>query len=214
MSLMLAVVLIFATQSSSLDLENRREWSQDRLGRRTYFTYDEVGRLRFTIQPDATPATLTDNPSTETVYDLTGRVTDTYDELRHRTTVTYYADGTPDAGRRKESIQVLSTGNLVTSYQYDATGAVRFVTDPRGNTIETLYDDQGRPTTVKYPATDEHPLTQSSTKYDILGRRVETIDQSKLIPEKRGRPEKRGQALHIALLSEKAGITEDSNCCH
>ncbi len=162
-----------SSESSSFDLEGRREWSQDKLGRRTSFQYDDVGRLRFTILP----ATSSTNPYTETVYDLTGRVTDSYDELRHRTSVVYFPDGTPDAGRRKQSVQVLSTGNLVTSYQYDASGNVRFVTDPRSNTTETQYDDQGRPTTVVYPATDEHPATQSSTTYDILGRRVATTDQ-------------------------------------
>lgn len=164
------------SESASFDLENRREWSQDKLGRTTYFQYDAVGRLRFTIFPDATPAT-NDNPYTETVYDLAGRVTDSYDELRNRTRVTYFPDGTPDGGRRKESIQVLASGDLVTSYQYDASGNVRFVTDPRGNTTETVYDDHGRPTTMKYPATDEHPATQSVTKYNVLGQRVETVDQ-------------------------------------
>jgi RHS repeat-associated protein len=165
------------SESSSFDLEGRREWSQDKLGRRTHFQYDKVGRLRFTLHPDATPADLTNNPYTETVYDLAGRVTDTYDELRHCTTVVYFPDGTPNAGRRKESVQVLSTGNLTTSYQYDNSGNVRFVTDPRGNTVETQYDDQGRPTKVIYPATDEHPATQSGTKYNVLGQRVEITDQ-------------------------------------
>ncbi len=165
-----------STESTSFDLENRREWSQDKLGRKTDFQYDAVGRLRFTLHPDATPAT-TDNPYTETVYDLTGRVTDSYDELRNRTRVVYFPDGTPDGGRRKESIQVLSTGNLITSYQYDQAGNVRFVTDPRGNTVETQYDDHGRPTTVHYPATDEHPATQSTTTYNVLGQRIATTDQ-------------------------------------
>jgi len=164
------------SENSSFDLENRREWTQDKLGRRTSFQYDDVGRLRFTYAPDATPGTLADNPFTETVYDLAGRVTDTYDELRRRTRVVYFADGTPNGGRRQQSIQVLSTGELVTSYQYDNSGNVRFVTDPRGNTVETQYDTQGRPTKVLYPATDENPATQSETKYNVLGQRTETVD--------------------------------------
>lgn len=64
------------SENSSFDLENRREWTQDILGRRTSFQYDDVGRLRFTYAPDGTPGTLADNPFTETVYDLAGRVTD------------------------------------------------------------------------------------------------------------------------------------------
>ena len=118
-----------STESAAFDLENRRAWSQDGLGRRTHFQYDQVGRLRFTLQPDTTPSTTTDNPYTETVYDLVGRVTDSYDELRNRSTISYYPDGTPDAGRRQQSIQVLSSGNLTTSYQYDSSGNVRYVTE-------------------------------------------------------------------------------------
>ncbi|HWA28214.1 MAG TPA: LamG-like jellyroll fold domain-containing protein [Lacunisphaera sp.] len=166
-----------SSESSSFDLEGRREWSQDKLGRKTYFQYDAMGRLLKTILPDATPGNLTDNPYTETVYDLAGRVTDSYDELRHRTTVVYFPEGTPDGGRRKQSVQVLSTGNLITTYAYNASGQVRFVTDPRSNVVETQYDDQGRPTTVIYPATDEHPATQAVTKYNVLGQRTEIVDQ-------------------------------------
>ena len=58
-----------------------------------------------------------------------------------------------------------------------ALGALGCVTDPRGNVTEIVYDDLSRPTTVKLPATDEHPLTQPETKYDALGRRVEIVDQ-------------------------------------
>jgi RHS repeat-associated protein len=178
------------TEVMHFDLENRKDWSQDRRGFRMFFVYDAVGRLRFTIFPDAddqsgpggppvgsSDSRLANNPRTETAYDLAGRVTDTYDELRHRTTIAYFPDGTADASRRKQAISVRSLGNLVTSYQYDAAGNVRYVTDPRGNTVETRYDDQGRPTTVVYPATDEHPVTQSVTHYDLLGRRIEAIDQ-------------------------------------
>jgi YD repeat-containing protein len=85
----------------------------------------------------ATDSRLTDNPRTETVYDLAGRVTDTYDELRRRTTTVYFPDGTPDASRRRQMVQHRTAGNLVTSYQYDKAGNIRFVTDPRGNQTET-----------------------------------------------------------------------------
>ncbi|MGH8187997.1 MAG: hypothetical protein ACREUC_15665, partial [Steroidobacteraceae bacterium] len=153
------------------------------------FTYDAVGRLRFTIHPDAndgigsgapsssSDTRLADNPRTETVYDLIGRVTDTFDELRRRTQTVYHPDGSPDAGRRKQSVAIRSVGNLVTSYQYDQSGNVRFITDPRGNITETRYDEHGRPRAVLYPATDENPATQTETKYDLVGRRVEQTDQ-------------------------------------
>ncbi|MDO8540341.1 MAG: LamG-like jellyroll fold domain-containing protein [Opitutaceae bacterium] len=178
-----------ASELMFFDAENRKTWAQDRRGYRTFFVYDAVGRPRFTIQPDANDgigaaapvsvadSRLADNARTETVYDLAGRVTDSYDELRHRAQTVYFPDGTPDASRRKQTIAVRSAGNLVTSYQYDHAGNVRFVTDPRGNTVETRYDDQGRPRFVVYPATDEHPGTQSETRYDALGRRIELVDQ-------------------------------------
>ena len=176
------------TTASGFDLENRQIWSQDQRGYRTFMVYDELGRLRFTIHPDdndglgaaapvdPTDARLADNPRTETVYDLTGRVTDTYDELGNRTEFVY-EDGCSCFQRRKESIQHLSTGNLVTAFQYDQAGNVTHVTDPRGNTTETRYDDQGRPTIVIHPATDQHPVTQTETTYDPLGRRIAMTDQ-------------------------------------
>ncbi len=170
------------------DSENRKTWTQDRRGYRTFMVYDALGRQRFTIHPDdndgvgdAAPVStgdprLADNPRSETVYDLVGRVTDTYDELGHRTEF-IYEDGCSCYLRRKQSIQHLVTGHLTTSYQYDKAGNVTHVTDPRGNTTETRYDHQGRPYLVIHPATDEHPITETETVYDVLGRRVAMSDQ-------------------------------------
>jgi len=171
------------------DAENRKDWSQDRRGYRIFFVYDAAGRLVSTIYPDSdddlgdaapsavTDGRLVDNPKTTTTYDLVGRVTDTYDETGVHNQTVYYANGTADAGRRKQTVQVHAGGNQTTQYQYDGAGNVRFVTDPRGNTVETQYDEQGRPTLVKYPATDENPATQTETRYDALGRRAAVIDQ-------------------------------------
>ncbi|GAB5562177.1 MAG: hypothetical protein SynsKO_38240 [Synoicihabitans sp.] len=175
-------------EAMGYDLENRQIWSQDRRGYRTFMVYDELGRQRFTIYPDdndgvgdAAPSDpsdgdLADNPRSETVYDLTGRVTDTYDELGNRTQFVY-EDGCSCFERRKQSIQHLSTGNLTTSFQYDQAGNVTHVTDPRGNTTETRYDAQGRPFRVIHPATDQHPVTETVTGYDDLGRRIAMTDQ-------------------------------------
>ncbi|MEO7411822.1 MAG: Ig-like domain-containing protein [Opitutaceae bacterium] len=165
------------SETTHYDAENRRDWSQDRRGNRTAFGYDAVGRLTVTILPDATPADSSDNPRTRTVYDLIGRATDVFDELGHRTQTIYFPDGTPDAMRRQQMVQIRALGNLVTQYSYDAAGSVRFVTDPRGNSTETVSDDQGRPRYVIHPATDEQPATQTETRYDRMGRRVARIDQ-------------------------------------
>jgi RHS repeat-associated protein len=179
-----------STEATGYDAEAHRTWSQDRLGHRTFYLYDKVGRLRFTLLPDdndgvgasaptsATDPRLQDNPRTETVYDLAGRALKQIDEAGRVTETRYYADGTPDAGRREKVI--LGSGTSLaatTTYQYNASGAVRFVTDPRGNTTETQYDNQGRVRYVIYPATDEHPATRTETQYDPLGRRSAVIDQ-------------------------------------
>ena len=176
------------SEAAGFDFENRKIWSQDRRGQRTFFVHDAGGRLRFKIHPDsndglgaAAPSSaadprLADNPRDETRYDLIGRVRFQID-ARNATTEFTYADGSGDPMLRTQSIQYHSAGNLVTRYEYDPTGNIRFVTDPQGNTVETRYDDRGRPVQVLLPATDQHPVTQRETRYDALGRRVAMVDQ-------------------------------------
>jgi RHS repeat-associated protein len=184
------------------DAENRRDSSQDRLGRTTSYQYDTVGRLRFTIQPGGA--------STETVYDLVGRVTDSYDELRTHTQYVYYPDGTPDASRRHQVILApASSTPSITTYQYDHAGNVRYVTDPRGNTVETQYDESGRPRLVIYPATDEHPSTQTETQYNALGQRIAVIDQEGKIT--RYRYDGLGRLIEVRQYLDAATAASDSD---
>jgi RHS repeat-associated protein len=204
----------------SFDAENRKTWSQDRRGYRTFFTYDADGRLRFTIQPDAddgvgtgaptsdSDSRLANNPRSETQYDLVGRVRFQIDERGAKTEFTY-EDGCGCAMRRKEMIQHRTAGNLVTHYEYDKAGNVRYVTDPRGNTVETRYDEHGRPRFVVYPATDEHPSTQTETKYDVLGRRVEMVDQEGKIT--RYRYDALGRLVEVRQYIDQSLAASDSN---
>ena len=208
------------TEASAFDAENRRLWSQDRRGARTFFEYDKVGRLTATILPDdndglgaAAPvalddARLADNSRTTTIYDLVGRVRFQIDEEGATTEFTY-EDGCGCAMRRKEMIQHLSAGNLVTSYQYDNAGNVRFVTDPRGSTVETRYDEQGRPARVIYPATDEHPSTETVTTYDALGRRVAMTDQEGRIT--RYRYDALGRLIEVRQYLDQALAADDTD---
>ncbi len=165
-----------SSETMHFDAENRKAWSEDQRGFRTTFEYDDAGRLRFTIFPDATSSDGTDNPRAETRNDLIGRVTHQIDEAGSVTEFTY-ENNCGCAMRRREMIQHVGSMELVTTYEYDRAGNVRFVTDPRGNVTETRYDDHGRATRVIHPATDEHPATQTETRYDALGRRVAALDQ-------------------------------------
>jgi len=170
------------------DAENRRDWTQNRRGYRTFFEYDADGRLLTTIEPDENDGTgeaaptasgdkrLADNARSRTVYDLIGRVQYQIDPLGVKTESTY-EDHTGAPLRRSKTILHHAKGNLVTSYEYDKAGNVRFVTDPRNNIVETQYDGQGHATKILFPATDEHPSTNSRTVYDLLGRRTALIDQ-------------------------------------
>ncbi|MBC8008956.1 MAG: hypothetical protein H7067_02530 [Burkholderiales bacterium] len=175
--------------ATGYDAEGRVVWSQDARGHRTFTLYDEVGRPRFTIAPDADdqsgtgvppvdPADprLANNPRTETIYDLVGRVRFQIDEEGATTEFTY-EDDCGCAMRRKEVIQHHPAGNLVTAYDYYPSGQVRSVTDPRDNTTATRYDSHGRPVRTLLPATDEHPATETSVAYNVLGQRVAVTDQ-------------------------------------
>src|SRR5262249_39564446 len=59
------------------------------LGRRTEYRYDERNKLVEPIFPDASPATLSDNPRTRSEYDANGRETARVDELGRRTEYRY-----------------------------------------------------------------------------------------------------------------------------
>ncbi|MGJ8641682.1 MAG: RHS repeat-associated core domain-containing protein [Opitutaceae bacterium] len=89
-----------------------------------------------------------------------------------------YDDACACAGRLKGTRSYLTSDSyLLTSYEYDENGNQRFVTDPKGNVTEFIYDDYNRLTQTKLPVTLEHGATTADTVYDALGRRIATIDQ-------------------------------------
>jgi len=208
--------------ATGYDLESRPLWRQDARGYRTFTVYDEVGRPRFTIQPDADDGTFDDapasaddarlvnNPRTETIYDLVGRVRFQIDEEGATTEFTY-DDHCGCAMRRKEMIQHHPEGNLVTRYEYYPSGQIRSVTDPRGNTIGTRYDSHGRPVRTLLPATEEYPATETATTYNVLGQRVAATDQEGKLTRYRhdglGRLLEVRQYLDQALAASDAAFT-------
>ena len=88
---------------------------------------------------------LADNPSTSSVYDSIGRVEFTIDALGN-IAQNIYDDACACAGRLKESRRYLTPDSyLQTSYEYDANGNQRFVTDPKGNVIFEKPDEAAGP---------------------------------------------------------------------
>src|SRR5262249_560107 len=100
--------------STEYDAAGRVISRTDQSGRKTVYQYDALGRLTETIYPDATPATLADNPRTKTEYNAAGRVTAQTDEDGNRTEFTY-----DHAGRPPEVRDALGDKPLT---HYDAAG--------------------------------------------------------------------------------------------
>ena len=124
----------------------------DPLGRTTWRQFDALGRV--IAQTDALGIVAGDSQhTTRTVYDAAGRATAAIDELGRRTDTVYDSLGrkirtlAPDAGQ----------GRPTTHYGYDASGNLRFTTDPRGASA----GDAGFTTWFFY---------------DALGRSVATVD--------------------------------------
>ncbi len=192
----------------SYDLENRVEWSEDANRNRTWFVYDPAGRLTHTYLPDSTPAIATDGPRTEIIYDLIGRVRYEMDEVGSLVEYTYDND-CGCAMRKKSMIRYLQTGNEITFFDYDKAGNQTLVTDPRGNTKLTDYDDHSRATTVHYPATDEHPATTTQTGYDLRGRRVSVTDQEGKVT--RNRYDGLGRLVEVRQYLDQSLAASDAN---
>ncbi len=180
------------------NLEGRMIWSANQLGEVSAMAYDALGRQTHTVMaapgdPHADtlaalswntfaemPAALQDNPASESMYDSIGRVEFTIDAVGN-VTQNLYDDNCACAGRLKATRSFPDPEDtsvyLETGYVYDANGNQRFVTDPKGNTTEFVYDDFNRLTDTIHPATAEHGVTSTTTEYDSLGRRAATVDE-------------------------------------
>jgi RHS repeat-associated protein len=102
--------------------------------------------------------------STLSIYDLQGRLTDTYDGTKHRTShITYYADD-----RIKTSTD---TFGKVTTYVYNDALRQTIVTDPLGLTTTRTYDKVGNLLAL----TDSRSRT-TQYEYDELNRQKTITD--------------------------------------
>ncbi|MEM1061878.1 MAG: hypothetical protein AAGJ97_06060, partial [Planctomycetota bacterium] len=155
----------------------------DPLGRRTEFTYDDVGRVLSTLQivglDDRDPGNAeTDDPLTQFVYDARGNLLETTDPLGRRTTYQYDAmdrlvktvEVDPD-GHNADGTGPLESA-FVTTYAYDADDNLTALTDPRGNTTTYTYDARDR------LLTETDPLGSVTTYvYDAADNLIEMTDR-------------------------------------
>ncbi|WP_414573235.1 putative Ig domain-containing protein [Nostoc sp. CCY 9925] len=166
-------------------------FTEDSLGNRTHYFYDNKGRLTDVILPDNTPDNPNDNPKTNTKYDNAGNVIEAtsatglttryvYDELG-RLSETILPDQTPNdpndnpkiitkytaAGRLKEEIDIFGNSSR---YWYDDLGRLEREQDVLGNYSTYTYNRGGQIETV----TDAKNRTTRFV-YDDNARAKETI---------------------------------------
>ncbi len=152
--------------------------STDELGRVSQKQFDAAGRLVAATSPDPVTGAITSNSSvTQTQYDANGNAVQVIDPLGHVSEFVY------DERNRKiasiapevEDWSTSANGTFVSPTvltAYDAAGNPTSVTDARGNTTVTLYDDANRPTytftpTVSYMAANG---TMISGHHLVTGR--------------------------------------------
>ncbi|MCW5319220.1 hypothetical protein GTQ43_38205 [Nostoc sp. KVJ3] len=128
-------------------------FTEDSLGNRTQYFYDNKGQLTDVILPDNTP----DNPKIITKYTAAGRIKEEIDIFGKSSR--YWYD---DLGRLEREQDVL--GNYST-YTYNRGGQIETVTDAKDRTTRFVYDDNARAKeTILFDG------SKNQVTYDELGR--------------------------------------------
>ncbi len=143
----------------------------DALGHKTYYTYTSTGQTESVTVAYGTP-----NAATTTYgYDDLGRLISTTDPGGHVTRNTY-----DDAGNLINTIQNYDTNhglnednvyNIKTTYEYDARGSLKKVTDALSHATSYEYDDAGRLLSTTDPG-----MHVTTNTYDDAGRLASTKD--------------------------------------
>jgi RHS repeat-associated protein len=179
--------------------------TKDALARITTNTYDNAGNLATTTAADGGVTTYGYNAANElvtitapdggvitNVYDNRGLKTSTTDQTGGITTYTYDGSGrmitmVEPRGNLTGAVAALFT----TTYEYDALGHRKKVTDPEGKVTTMTYDQLGRMATITDPLgtttytydqngnvllTSRTGIGNTSATYDTVNRRLISVD--------------------------------------
>ncbi len=94
--------------SNRVDALGREIARIDELRRRTEYRYDALGRLVFTVYPDATPENDLDNPRVQTTYDAIGQIVAEFDERGNKTEFEFDSAGRQTVVRNALGYETIS----------------------------------------------------------------------------------------------------------
>jgi RHS repeat-associated protein len=142
----------YSTVTSTYNWQDKPATVTNELNRVVKYTYDALGRITRTTNPD--------NSYTTTAFDDKNKRTTLADELGHKTV--YVMD---DLGRLNQTREYYtSTLFYTTQMAYDATGNLLTVKNDN-NVTRMAYDSLGRKTSITYPDAKSESYT-----YDEAGR--------------------------------------------
>jgi len=160
----------------------------DQEGNTTTTTYDAAGRPIKVTQPQVSVyGSVAASPVTRTFYDAYGNAEKTVNPLGEEWITRYDTRNRPDRVTQPATAYIDEAGALQSAFasftetSYDHVGNVRSVTDARGNTSYTVYDEANRPIISILPqvtlagGSSVYPATQST--YDRAGN-ILTVKQS------------------------------------
>jgi RHS repeat-associated protein len=127
------------------------------------FTYDDQGRLKDLVHPDATKQSFT--------YDSLSRASTIKDENHATANTTYGYDALNRLLTATQTLAGAPGGTITTAYAYNVQDQLTSVTDPKGNITTYEYDDFARMTRQTSPVTGT-----TTYSYDAAGNLLTTTD--------------------------------------
>ncbi len=175
------------------DSNGRLSWTEDALGNRTTYGYDQWSRQNMITNPDASSSSIlyddiantktstdAEEYSTKDIYDVAGRVTskeETKKVVDEDTKTTKFIT-TPlgwftfdYAGHLLTATDNRKPTKNTTTYSYDTLGLLISVLDAKNDSTSYQYDSLGNLLQVTYP-----DLKTDLKKYDEISRLIQTTD--------------------------------------